>query len=122
MASKAFNSSVPVSVMMDRNSLLGPSCVQQNGQLCELVDRSEHRYAVSGVGYPFELRSYQPKSQQNWFKSLHTKSFRMDDGVYIGGSCNPTQNAAQNNEEHVVVRRNPEVCRDVGSMASPDLE
>jgi phosphatidylserine/phosphatidylglycerophosphate/cardiolipin synthase-like enzyme len=87
--------------------------MKQNGRLRELVELSERRYAASGVSYPLELRSYQPKSQHRGCRSLHTKCFRVDADIYIGGSYNPTQNATQNNEEHVVVLRNLEICRDV---------
>ena len=61
-----------------------------------------------------ELRSCQPVTEyRGGFKSLHAKCFRIDADVYVGGSFNPTQNAAENNEEHLVVIEDRRVCQKI---------
>jgi phosphatidylserine/phosphatidylglycerophosphate/cardiolipin synthase-like enzyme len=47
------------------------------------------------------------------FRSLHAKCFRVDSDIYVGGSLNPTNNAVENNEEHLIVIEDRAECRKV---------
>jgi hypothetical protein len=116
ISSKAFTSRLPVRMIIDRNNLLGPSCVEQNGLLRQLVTTAELHQASGEDFRPFELRSCLPVSaHRGGFKSLHAKCFRIDSDVYVGGSFNPTANAVANNEEHLVVIEDRAVCKKVDS-------
>ena len=113
---KAFSDRVPVRMIIDRNNLLGPSCVEQNGLLREMVEIAEFQRSVNEDIRSFELRSCQPVSTgKSGFRSLHAKCFRVDSDIYVGGSLNPTNNAMENNEEHLVVIEDRAECRKVAA-------
>ena len=76
---------------------------------------AEFRQSVADDDFrPFELRSCQPVSaHKGGFRSLHAKCFRIDSEVYVGGSLNPTNNAMENIEEHLVVIEDRAVCKKI---------
>ena len=57
----------------------------------------------------FHARAYSPGTVA--FSALHAKTWCADDLVYVGGSLNFSKNAAMNNEEHLVVLKDPGTVR-----------
>ncbi len=74
-----------------------PSCATQNESLLKL-------FGVVGAEH-FQARAYSPCTGS--FSALHAKTWCADGLVYLGGSLNFTRNAAMNNEEHIVVLKDP---------------
>ena len=88
---------VRVKLLLDKNQMGNPSCSKQRLRIIGLFGLADASLLL--------IRMYSPRGA---FSALHAKTWCLDNTLYIGGSFNFTHNANANNEEHLVMLRDPD--------------
>ena len=88
-------------MLLCKGQMKNPNCSNQYESLVKL-------FSVVGSQH-LRVRAYSPGTGP--FSALHAKTWCADGLVYIGGSLNFSRNAAVNNEEHLVVLKDPGVVK-----------
>ena len=92
-------------ILHDRDKFCSPSCAKQNDRLRTLAT------VASDLGRRecLEVRTLKPG--KSGFSSQHSKTWIIDDAIYVGGSANFTGQSEDNCEEIVVSRLAEAVLR-----------
>jgi phosphatidylserine/phosphatidylglycerophosphate/cardiolipin synthase-like enzyme len=101
MLENAVRKGVRIKLVHDRDKFEHPSCVMQNDRLRNLA---EHARELGRDEY-FQLRTMKPKKYGGGgFNSQHSKTWILDDEIYVDGSANLTGQAMKNQESIIVTR------------------
>ena len=84
---------VSVRLVIDRGQYRGPSCSTQHARMIELLE------------WGVEVSTYGPPA--GGFAVLHDKLWLIDACTLVTGSVNPTHNGFCNNEENIVLIKEP---------------
>ena len=83
---------VRIRILLDRGQVLHPSSGRQKERVSALLDNGA------------EVRAIRPDNDAK-YGIMHAKTWLIDGEIYVGGSCNFTNNSLMNNIEHCVVMK-----------------